>query len=110
MSTGLIDIMKRASMGAMDASKLCDLRYGTVVSTKPLKVRVTNQFVLTEAMLVVPKHLTNYTVNVTANFELPAPTSGTTHKLTINNALRTGDKVALLRQTGGQSYFVLDKI
>lgn len=110
MSTGLIDIMKRASMGAVEASKPCDLRYGTVASTRPLKVRVTSQFVLPESMLIVPKHLTNYTVNVSANFELPAPTSGTTHRLTIKNALSTGDKVALLRESGGQRYYILDKI
>lgn len=110
MSTGLIDIMKQASVGAMEASKPCDLRYGTVTSTNPLKVQVTNQFVLTAAMLIVPQHLTNYTIDVSANFELPAPSSGSTHKLTIKNALHKGDKVALLRQTGGQRYFILDKI
>ena len=30
--------------------------------------------------------------------------------ITIHNALKIGDKVALIRKTGGQSYFILDKI
>lgn len=30
--------------------------------------------------------------------------------MTIHNALKIGDKVALLRKQGGQSYFILDRI
>ena len=33
-----------------------------------------------------------------------------TKTLTINNALKVGDKVTLLRQSGGQIYFILDRI
>lgn len=114
MATGLIDIMKRASIGATEASKPCDLRYGTVTSISPLKVRITNQFVLTEPMLIVPKHLTDYEVKVEGYFNFEDPHNNGPHKgsgkLTIKNALETGDKVALLRQTGGQFYFILDKL
>jgi hypothetical protein len=95
--------MKRASMGAVDASKPCDLRYGKVVSTDPLSIQVTNQFVLKKSMLIVPKHLTNYKVKV-------QPEGGAEYELTIKNKLRTGDKVVLLRQAGGQFYLVLDKL
>lgn len=102
MSTGLIDIMKRASLAAVESGKPCDLRYGKVLSTSPLKIQVTNQFVLTDAMLIVPKHLTNYSVDIEVD--------GVTRRHKIKNALRSGDKVALLRQSGGQFYLVLDKL
>lgn len=124
MATGLIDIMKRAALDANDNSKPTDLRYGTVTSVSPLKVQITNQFTIPASMLVVPKSLTNYSVGVTVNWNTGETSGGTgeasfaghTHTvsgsktITINNALKVGDKVALLRQAGGQSYFILDKI
>ena len=125
MATGLIDIMKRAAMDANDNSKPTDLRYGTVVSASPLKVQITNQFVIPESMLVVPEHLTDYEVNVTVEWETENKSGGgeeatafASHnhaitgkkKMKVHNALESGDKIALIRQQGGQSYFILDRI
>ena len=114
MASGLIDIMKRAALDAMDSNQMCDLRVGTVSSVNPLKVQVTNQFTIPESLLIVPQHLTDYTVNVTVNWS----TEGTDHShgvtgnksMTVHSALKVGDKVALIRKTGGQSYFILDRI
>lgn len=102
MSTGLLNIVKLACNDMMDNAQLCDLRYGKVVSTSPLKVQITNQLTIPSSLLVVPKQLTNRSVNITID--------GESKTITINNALKTGDKVALLRKHGGQSYFILDRI
>ena len=139
MSTVLIEIIKRASFDAMNNSQLCDLRYGTVVSTSPLKVQITNLMTIPSSLLVVPKHLTDYKVECTItqpsqsissttekSEELVGedkPISQHTHEVNIiteeqtsrstviiHNALKVGDKVALLRKQGGQSYFILDRI
>ena len=163
MSTGLLDITKRAALDAVENAKLTDLRYGTVVSASPLSVRLTEQFVLPASLLVVAKHLTDYDVeiDITANWETDSggehthtfegntdkagtmldggsidqsdpfnyeehthTYGGTTEtadghihnisgkkrsKITVYNALKVGDKVALLRQAGGQSYFIVDR-
>lgn len=156
MATGIIDIIKRASLDAVDNAQMCDIRYGTVTSVKPLKVYVTNNFTIPEKLLIVPEHLTDYQVEFTfdnesddaeevaqyvehywrmpmpvggplmKNIEIPRqgtdkfvifkPTPTLTgskkpkHKITIYNALKVGDKVALLRKQGGQSYFILDRV
>lgn len=130
MATGLIDIIKRASLEAEDSRQPCDLRFGTVVSVSPLKVQITNQFTLPAGLLIVPEHLTDYKVSVTLDWETSRDGSHThtcdgvtsssngshTHKLngkktmTVHNALKKGDSVALLRKTGGQSYYILDRI
>lgn len=102
MASGLVKIIKQASLDAMENGQPTDLRYGVVSSSNPLKVQITPQFILPESVLVVPKHLTNHTMNITID--------GAVKTITINNALSKGDKVALLRQKGGQSYFILDKI
>ena len=68
MSSGLIDIMKRAANDANEAGQPCDLRYGTVISVKPLKVQVSQQFTIPSSMLIVPQMLTNYKVPVSLNW------------------------------------------
>lgn len=124
MATGLIDIMKRASIDATENSQPCDLRIGTVVSTSPLKIRVTQQLVLPESLLIVPQHLTDYRMDVTVDWSTEHESGGSldaafeshAHKIKgkksvlIHGALKSGDKVALLRKQGGQSYYILDRI
>lgn len=73
-------------MDAVENAQLTDLRYGTVTSVSPLKVQITSQFTIPSSLLVVPKRLKS------------------------ENPLENGDKVALIRQKGGRSYFILDKI
>ena len=132
MTTGLIDIMKRAARDENENSQPTDLRTGTVVSTSPLKVQITNVFTVPESMLIVPKHLTDYEIEIslksdygwitqdTQNGTALSPTlSSHNHKhditqskkkVFIHNALKTGDKVALIRKKGGQSFYILDRI
>ena len=115
MATGLIDIVKRAALDAIHNEQMCDLRYGTVVSTNPLRVQITNLLTVPSSLLVVPEHLTDHKVSVTMNLETEtsedhAHALSGTKTITINNALKIGDKVALLRKQGGQSYFILDRI
>lgn len=84
MSTGLVKGIKQAALDAMENGQPTDLRYGVVISVNPLKIQITQQFILPKSVLVVP--------------------------LRLKSELKKGDKVALLRQKGGQSYFILDKI
>lgn len=102
MSSGLLTIVKQAAMDAIDNAQMCDLRYGEVVSTTPLKVQVTPQFAIPLSLLIVPEYLTDHEVTV-------SDSSGT-RTMTIHGALQKGDKVALLRKQGGQSYLILDRI
>ena len=117
MSTGLLDIMKRAANDANEAGQPCDLRYGTVVSVSPLRVQVSHQFTIPESMLIIPQTLTNFEVPITFNW-LTEEESGHSHEIigngektmTIHNGLKSGDYVALLRQKGGQKYLILDRV
>jgi hypothetical protein len=124
MTTGLIDIMKRAARDENENSQPTDLRTGTVVSTSPLKVQITNVFTVPASMLIVPRHLTDYTVEVTVDWDTEKTNGeGETHsftshkhdivgkkKIKVHSALKTGDKVALIRKKGGQSFYILDRI
>ena len=105
MATGLTEVMKLAALDVVDNAKMCDLRWGTVISASPLKIQITNQFILPASMLVVPKSLTKYDIELNLMIG-----DVTIDSITIDNSLRVNDRVALLRQGGGQSYYVLDKI
>lgn len=137
MSSGLVQAIKQAAMDAVENSKPADLRFGTVISEKPLSIRITNQFILPEKILIVPENLTDHEIEIsvkkkykwitedTENY-LPLSNDVEKHKhdIIINdvaqptkvkniwiwNGLRVGDKVALLRMQGGQFYYVLDRL
>lgn len=129
MSTGLIDIMKRAALDAVDNSKICDLRFGKVVSISPLKIQITNQFTIPENLLIVPEKLTDYEIETTITTDYGWKTeeksggngeeSFSVHnheikhekkKIKIHNALKIDDKVVLIRKQGGQLFYILDRL
>lgn len=124
MNKSLSGAVKVAAMQLIENGKLCDLRFGTVVKTSPLEVKITNLLTLPQSVLIVPQHLTNHKVSVTLDWSTGNTSGGSgegtyeSHKhsvngtktMTINNALKKGDKVALIRKTGGQSYYILDRI
>ena len=124
MGRSLSGAIKMISKASSDQSKPTDIRYGTVVSTSPLKVQISAELTLPQSVLVVPRSLTDYTVSVSMNWNTTSESGGAgesafashnhgingTKSITIHNGLKVGDKVLLLRQQGGQSYIVLDKI
>ena len=124
MSRSLSGAIKMISKASSDQSKPTDIRYGTVVSTSPLKVQISAELTLPQSVLVVPRSLTDYTVSVSVNWNTTSESGGAgdsafashnhgingTKSITIHNGLKVGDKVLLLRQQGGQSYIILDKI
>lgn len=141
MSSGLIEIMKRAAIDAQEAGQPCDLRTGVVKTVSPLSIQVSSQLILPEGLLIVPRNLTDYTIPVSMTWTTESignhshgysgkdssndSHSGTTdpagshsHQLvssesktlTIHNALKVGDKVALIRKHGGQFFYILDRI
>lgn len=81
-----------------------ELLQGDVIAVSPLKIRMVGdtKLIISEAVTVVPKHLTNYTVTCTMN--------GSTGTMNFNNALRVGDRVHLLSLQSGKKYYVLDRV
>lgn len=142
MSTGIIETIKLAALDAIENSNPCDLRFGTVSSISPLKVKVSNDFIIPEQLLIVPEHLTDHSmitnvggsesggsgsINVYVESEtLVITTNGTEvvtendvteevevvdeRTLTMYNSLEVGDNVVLLRNQGGSSYLILDRV
>ena len=112
-----LNAIKKAATDAVNTSQPCDFCFGKVVSTSPLKISIEQKLTLGIAQLVLTKNVTDYSVNITVDWD--SEKSGEdlhTHKLqgvkkaTIHNALKVGEEVILLKQKGGQKYLVLDRV
>lgn len=129
----LVKAMKRAAMETMEASKLADVCFGKVAGTSPLEIRIEQKMTLGKAQLVLTRNVTDYTMEITAEWETEPADIDMTHdhggsvesaslqdahqhrisgrkKITVHNALVAGDEVILIRQQGGQKFVVLDRI
>ncbi len=98
---------------------------GKVIQTFPLLIEAEgdSKLVLSDTSLIIPKHLTNYTVNVDIDggtiHGATAENESHAHDLAsfgilgatmaIKNALDVGDEVYLLSLNGGKRYYILDK-
>ena len=109
--------VKELAKQVNEAGNPADLRYGTVTKISPLEIHITSTFILPKELIIVPQHLTDYEVKITTSGYGWATESADGHTHTINqsktvkvhNALKVGDRVALMRESGGRKYFVLDR-
>lgn len=136
----LVETLKRAAIGAMEAKKPVNLCFGKVVATTPLKINVEQKMELSEKQLILSRGVTDYSVTVTADWltesslgthshtvtgtcggndiELTSDVENLAHihkmtgkkKIIVHNGLAAGEEVILLRQQEGQKYIVLDRI
>ena len=63
-SGDFLRLIKKAATEAVEASKPCNLVFGTVTSTSPLKINVEQKMTLTSAQLVLSRNVTDYKVNI----------------------------------------------
>lgn len=126
----IVRIIKRAALDAVEAQKPCTVLFGTVVQEKPLEILVEQKMTLSEAQLVLSRNVTDFQTEI--SFDDPDIKQQYTtwdleesaesppkkiafkekikHKITVYNALKTGEKVILMRCAGGQSFVVLDRV
>lgn len=120
----LVRAIKQAAMDAVQAAKPMNLLYGTVVSASPLQIQTEQKIILDADQLIVPESLTDHKVQVQVSWETGSKSGGSgessfsahTHTvsgkkiMTVLNGLKAGDKVILIRQQSGQTFFVCDRI
>ena len=99
----IIEVMKKAAMGAVAASQPAKFVYGKVTRAKPLEVAVNEKLTLPAHHLRLTQHLTEYRV-------LAKMGTGGYQYMTIDNKLRVGDKVVLLKNQGGNGFLIIDRV
>jgi hypothetical protein len=79
----MIDIIKRAAVDAVNASKPVDIMFGVVAAVSPLSVKIDQRFTLDAGFLI---------------------------ELKPQNTYEAGAKLVLLRMAGGQKFLVLGEV
>lgn len=111
-------IGKMNGKGGKD-SDYADIMYGIVTSVKPLKVQLSNQMIITDDFITLGKHIGKFKVKgkakVKSHTDTIEPITGTrptvteSVELTIDNGLKEGDKVTLMRGNGGQKFYLFER-
>lgn len=97
----LAEAIKKCSVEAFDACIPCDVLFGEVTGVEPYKIKV-GDVNLPDEILSVPEHLLYKATQITL---------GTyTRTVVINEGLKTGDTVILIKQTGGGNYVVVGRM
>ncbi|UAW07796.1 hypothetical protein PVJ1_00062 [Psychrobacillus phage PVJ1] len=111
----LIDLIKRVSLQAFNASNPVNVLFGTVSQEKPLEIEIHQKLKLTREFLVLTERVTRYEVDLEHDHTNSAgiTTKALTNllkKTPIRTGLKKGDKVVLVRVQGGQKFVVWDKV
>lgn len=128
----LVQLVKKAAVEAVNAAGPMRLCYGTVTSAAPLKIQVDPKKTLTDPQLILTDNVRDFNVELStivgtgkslgphytedesggsgdAAFAAHKHRYQGRKKWRVHNALKTGEKVILLRCDGGQKYIVLDR-
>lgn len=106
------------SRGGND-SDYSDIVFGTVVDDSPLKVQISNQMTLTDAFLNLGTAVTKHKVWMKTtgrkrdDLKSPIEDGEPSTKYTeyeVDGRLKKGDGVAMIRQDGGQQFYVFEKV
>jgi hypothetical protein len=94
----MLDIIKKASLGAVSNTNPVAFSYGMVTGTDPLEIQVDQRFILSGPALVLPESVMESAIELEGQ------------RILVRRGLAPGDRVLLLRMQGGQSYIVLDRL
>ncbi|SFC63630.1 DUF2577 domain-containing protein [Clostridium uliginosum] len=102
----MIDIIKQASVNAINAGDPLNIEFGTIIDDA-LTIRIDQKRILSKEFFIVPESLTRYEVDLTHSH---SETSSSLGKIVIREGLKNGDIVILLMIEKGSRFLILDKV
>lgn len=102
----MLEMMKQR--GGSD-SDYADIVFGTVTSTSPLKIQISNQMTLETAFLVLGRYVQKHEEKHTYHDYKNDTDITRTEKVIVDDSLKVGDGVAMIRMDGGQQFYVFEK-
>lgn len=121
VGTHWLDYVKQAAVQAVKAGNPCDYTIGTVISVKPLKIKLSegDGLELPADFIHLSRNVTDFKTKITMKKQgvyhtthTPPPTDTwiDEQEITVHNALKKGEKVLMIRKSGGQDYIVIDRV
>lgn len=93
------------SRGGKD-SDYADVVYGEVISDKPLKVQLSNNMVIDDNFIVLGRNIGKH--KISGKGEVNGQKISF-KGLEIDNGLKKGDKVTMIRMDGGQQFYLFER-
>lgn len=120
----LAEVMKQLAGQAEDAGRPSDYILGTVESSSPLSIRVSQKDLITAEYLITTDAVRDYDVDIEVNHVTENRAGGggyaeyASHnhdykgrkRIRVYNGLNRGEIVVMIRQRGGQQYLVVSRI
>lgn len=119
----LVDTIKQIAIESVGATEPLEVIIGEVVGVDPLEIKIDPKIILQEGNIVLTKNTTEWTMEMSVDHVTENRSGGggyaefASHKheykgrkkYLVHNQLVMGDKVILLKETGGQRYIALDR-
>ena len=120
----LAEVMEQLAGQAEDAGRPSDYILGTVESSSPLSIRVSQKDLITAEYLITTDAVRDYDVDIEVNHVTENRAGGggyaeyASHnhdykgrkRIRVYNGLKRGEIVVMIRQRGGQQYLVVSRI
>lgn len=110
----MLETIKQVALNAVESTKPAAFFVRTITSVNPLTIVFDQKITLDASRLIVPESLTKRKVKLEIEVETEE-TSRHKHLVRVKEAmldgsLKTGDKVLLVREQGGQRYIIIDRV
>ena len=99
----IIEVIKQAALNAVETSQPCKFVFGTVLVANPLKIKVQDKLILPADHLTLTRNVTKFSTKAKLG-------NDSEKTITIDNSLKYGDKVVLIKNKGANGYLVLDRV
>lgn len=118
-----IDVIKKIVMDTVSAAVPADIVIGEVMATDPLSIQIENKFTISGDDIVLTKNTSEWSVDMSVDHQTEDAAGGSgeaqyeSHHhgyagrktYLVHNGLAVGDKVLLLRESGGQRFIAIDR-
>ena len=121
--TKLVELIKQIARETVDAAVPSDVVIGEVIAVSPLTIQLESKFIISGDDIVLGKNTSDWSVDMSVDHQTEDAAGGSgdaayaSHHhgyagcktYLVHNALAVGDKVVLLRESGGQRFIAIDR-
>ncbi len=105
----MLEAVKLLAYDVLQQENLTDICYGTVTETEPLKIVLKQKLELTESFLVLSQNVIKHTINYSMRRK-DTDENWVQYEMIVEKQLKKGERVILIKMTGGQRYVVIDRV
>lgn len=120
----IANLIKNMAVNAVDATVPVTILTGKVISGAPLQIALDSKMIIPEERIKLTKNTSDWTAEISVDHITENRAGGGGYalfeshnheykgrkKFLIHNALKVGDEVWLIRETGGQRFIAMDRV